>query len=314
MCKQCDTKVGNRYAFDLPTNLRPLVDLARRACNDSARFSVDDRSQMVAGGIAVVGSEEPTYADIVFEQSLFSDLPHAQSLTAVSANLNASTDPTRRQVRYLAFETRDDSWPDSELFQALVPLDKTQPTATILRIMHKTGCVQFWKLSEVLEHFQIAATVAATTAAVESASVQHPVSASAPTTTNWNVGDTRSNSRVIDAAVVHAVAMVSGDQQRIHTDPEFAAKSMFGAQIAHGVILLMLTSAVLGMKMPGEGTILQKMEMELKAPVFFDDTITITATINEIAGKKMKIGITCTNQHGVVVGEGTQSVSYKRPD
>jgi hypothetical protein len=33
-----------------------------------------------------------------------------------------------------------------------------------------------------------------------------------------------------------------------------------------------------------------------------------------MAGKKMKIGITCKKQHGVVVGEGTQSVSYKQPD
>jgi hypothetical protein len=173
MCKQCDTKVGNRYAFELPSNFRPIVDSARRVCrNDSARFSVDDRSQMVVGGIAAVGSEEPTYLDIVFAESLFSDRPHAQSLTAVSANLNASRDPTRRQVLYLAFETPDDSWPDVELFQALVPQDNTQPTPTILRIIHKskTGCVQFWELSEVLEHFQIAAVAAATTAAVESAS------------------------------------------------------------------------------------------------------------------------------------------------
>jgi hypothetical protein len=68
---------------------------------------------------------------------------------------NASTLARRNEVKFLAFEMLDDSWPDAELFQALVPLDKTQPTATILRIMHKTGSVQFWTLSEVLEHFQI---------------------------------------------------------------------------------------------------------------------------------------------------------------
>ena len=331
MCKLCETKVGHRYAFDLPTNLRPLVDAARRACNESSRLP-SDRVKMVVGGIAVVGSEEPTYTDTMIARSLFSDLPHANSITAVSADLNASTDLTRRQIRYLAFETLDDSWPDVALFKALVPLDKTQPTATILRIIHnsKTGCVQIWKLSEVLEHFQPAAVAAAVAAASVSpvssrmtnwttngitseCAYVSPVSSS-ETMTNWSVGDTRSTSRVIDAALVHAVAMISGDDQRIHTDPEFAAKSKFGAQIAHGVILMMLTSEVLGKRMPGEGTIWQKQEMELKAPVFFGDKITITGTINEMNGRKMKIGITCTNQNGVVVGEGTQLVSYKRPD
>ena len=132
-------------------------------------------------------------------------------------------------------------------------------------------------------------------------------------TTAWCVGDSRFSTRSIDASFVDAVANISGDHQRIHKDPDFAATTVFGRPIAHGVTLFLLTTEVLGMRIPGEGTIWQRMEMELKAPVYIGDTITTTATITQMNGRKMQILITCRNQNGVIVGEGTQSLSYKAP-
>lgn len=130
----------------------------------------------------------------------------------------------------------------------------------------------------------------------------------------WRVNDERSSTRVIDDSFVNAVAALSGDHQRIHTDAAFAATTIFKRPIAHGVCLMLLTTEVLGMRMPGEGTIWQKMEMELKQPVYIGDTITTTARITFLEGRKMKILITCTNQNGVLVGEGVQSLSYRKPD
>jgi 3-hydroxybutyryl-CoA dehydratase len=129
----------------------------------------------------------------------------------------------------------------------------------------------------------------------------------------WRVNDERSSTRVIDDSFVNAVAALSGDHQRIHRDAEFAATTIFKRPIAHGVCLMLLTTEVLGMRIPGEGTIWQKMEMELKLPVYIGDTVTTTARITELEGRRMRILITCINQEGKLVGEGLQSLSYKRP-
>jgi acyl dehydratase len=130
----------------------------------------------------------------------------------------------------------------------------------------------------------------------------------------WELGDERSSEVKIEQRFVDTLVALSGDRQRIHTDAAFAATTVFKRPIAHGVTLLLLTSEILGMRMPGDGTIWQKMEMELVKPVYIGDTVTTTAKIIELEGRKMKILITCTNQDGVVVGQGVQRLTYKKPE
>jgi acyl dehydratase len=57
-------------------------------------------------------------------------------------------------------------------------------------------------------------------------------------------------------------------------DDEFAATTPFKKRIAHGALSGALISAVLGMTMPGPGTIYLSQTLNFKAPVYIGEEIT----------------------------------------
>ena len=74
-----------------------------------------------------------------------------------------------------------------------------------------------------------------------------------------------------------------------------------------------LISAVLGTKLPGEGSIYMGQELKFTAPVYFGDTITATAEIIELIPEKNRVilSTTCTNQEGKVVLSGKATIMKK---
>ena len=88
------------------------------------------------------------------------------------------------------------------------------------------------------------------------------------------VGDSASMSKEINDQDVRIFADISGDRNPIHLDDEFAATTFFKKRIAHGALSGALISAVLGMLMPGPGTIYLSQTMNFKAPVYIGETIT----------------------------------------
>ncbi len=89
----------------------------------------------------------------------------------------------------------------------------------------------------------------------------------------YTVGQTFLCKQTIDDKLVRAFAEVSGDRNPIHLDDAVAAKSRFGQRIAHGAILCALISKVLGMDMPGVGTVYLGQTCSFKLPVFLGDTV-----------------------------------------
>ncbi len=59
----------------------------------------------------------------------------------------------------------------------------------------------------------------------------------------------------------------------VHFDEEFAKGTIFKGRIAHGVLSASYISTVLGMKMPGPGTIFMSLTTRFKAPVRIGDTV-----------------------------------------
>ncbi|MDR3258965.1 MAG: MaoC family dehydratase [Fusobacteriaceae bacterium] len=103
---------------------------------------------------------------------------------------------------------------------------------------------------------------------------------------------------------------VSLDVNPAHLNQVYAEGSMFKKRIVHGMLSSGLISAVLGTKLPGEGTIYLEQTLKFKAPVFFGDTITATAEITELIPEKnrVKLSTICTNQDGKEVISGTATV------
>ena len=88
------------------------------------------------------------------------------------------------------------------------------------------------------------------------------------------VGDTASMSKVVSDEDVRTFAEISGDKNPVHLDDDYAATTFFKRRIAHGALSGALISAVLGMVMPGPGTIYLSQSLNFKAPVYIGDEIT----------------------------------------
>lgn len=81
---------------------------------------------------------------------------------------------------------------------------------------------------------------------------------------------------------VELFAQISGDHNPLHLDEEYAAKTMFGKPIIHGVLSASIFSKILGMQFPGEGTIYLKQEMNFKRPMFVNVEYEAVLTVKEV--------------------------------
>ena len=73
-------------------------------------------------------------------------------------------------------------------------------------------------------------------------------------------------------------AEVTGDSNPLHFDAGFAATTVFGAPIAHGILSAGYISAVIGTRLPGPGTIYLSQQLKFRAPVRIGDTVTARHT------------------------------------
>jgi 3-hydroxybutyryl-CoA dehydratase len=124
-----------------------------------------------------------------------------------------------------------------------------------------------------------------------------------------NIGDKASIGKTITETDVYLFAGITGDLNPAHMNEEVAKASIFKGRIAHGMLSAGLISAVLGMHLPGPGTIYMGQELKFTAPVRFGDTITAEVEVVEIIKEKiLKLKTVCTNQEGTVVLEGYATV------
>jgi len=133
---------------------------------------------------------------------------------------------------------------------------------------------------------------------------------SAVTTLNtFEVGQSFTCSQTIDDATVRAFAAFSGDCNPIHLDEAVAKTSRFGRRIAHGAILAGIISKVLGMDLPGLGTVYLSQTSQFKLPVYIDDTVTLEVKIIELLPKSIaNLSTIITKQTGEVVMDGVAQV------
>jgi 3-hydroxybutyryl-CoA dehydratase len=95
------------------------------------------------------------------------------------------------------------------------------------------------------------------------------------------VGDGFKASRVISEADVRAFAEVSGDDNPLHLDREYAATTQFGRPIVHGVLVLGLASKVLGRDFPGHGSVAVALSAKFLRPVPVGEEVTVEVKVAE---------------------------------
>jgi 3-hydroxybutyryl-CoA dehydratase len=125
------------------------------------------------------------------------------------------------------------------------------------------------------------------------------------------VGDAAEFSKTVTETDIYLYAGITGDLNPAHINEAYAKNTFFKTRIAHGMFTAGFISNLLGMQLPGPGTIYLKQSLSFLAPVRFGDTITARAEVVEVLAEKNRVRLktTCTNQDGTVVLDGEAWVS-----
>jgi 3-hydroxybutyryl-CoA dehydratase len=115
-------------------------------------------------------------------------------------------------------------------------------------------------------------------------------------------------SKTITEADIVLFAAVSGDNNAMHTNEEYAATTRFKGRIAHGFLGASVISAAIANRLPGPGTVYLTQQMEFRAPVRAGDTIHATVTVVSADESKARavLSTVCRVADTVVIeGEAT---------
>jgi phosphotransacetylase/acyl dehydratase len=129
-----------------------------------------------------------------------------------------------------------------------------------------------------------------------------------------SVGDTASLVRQLTERDIQLFAVMSGDVNPAHVDPEYAQDDQFQQIIGHGMWTGSLISTVLGTQRPGPGTIYLDQSLHFSKPVRPGDTVTVKVAVKEKRSDKPIVifDCSCIRQDGEVAVSGTAKVMAPR--
>lgn len=129
---------------------------------------------------------------------------------------------------------------------------------------------------------------------------------------NLEIGQKAEFKKTLTFEDVKMFAQITGDNNPIHFDKEYAAETIFEKPIVHGVLTAGLISSVIANTLPGEGSIYLGQDLRFIAPVFHGDTLIAKVEIIEIIGDKHQaiLKTEVFNQFNVPVITGTARVKH----
>jgi 3-hydroxybutyryl-CoA dehydratase len=121
--------------------------------------------------------------------------------------------------------------------------------------------------------------------------------------------------RTVTEADVILFAGVSGDQNPVHLNQEFAEGTRFKGRIAHGMLTASFISTVLGNKLPGPGCIYVSQNLKFRAPVRIGDTVRTRVVVTSVDMERGKVALetTCSVGETVVITGDALLVVPRRP-
>ena len=107
------------------------------------------------------------------------------------------------------------------------------------------------------------------------------------------IGMEASFAKTVSEADIVSFAEVTGDKNPVHLDADYAAKTIFKATIAHGMLTAGYISAVFGMEMPGPGAIYVSQTLNFRAPVRQGDRVVAKVRVMELYPAKRRARFEC---------------------
>jgi acyl dehydratase len=95
------------------------------------------------------------------------------------------------------------------------------------------------------------------------------------------IGQVASVKRSFTQSDFDRFAALSGDDNPIHVDPKFSARTKFGRTVAHGMFLYSVVCSVLGTRLPGPGTLQLEQALMFPSATFTGEEIEIRVELTQ---------------------------------
>jgi 3-hydroxybutyryl-CoA dehydratase len=108
---------------------------------------------------------------------------------------------------------------------------------------------------------------------------------------------------------VNRYAEAGGDGNPLHTDPEFASRTMFGGTIAHGMLILAYLSEMMTAAFGQAWLSSGRLKVRFKAPARPGDTVSAVGHVVGAEGGRTVCAVECLNQRDEVLVSGEAEVA-----
>jgi 3-oxoacyl-[acyl-carrier protein] reductase len=93
------------------------------------------------------------------------------------------------------------------------------------------------------------------------------------------VGQVAELEHVVTEKDLERFVALSGDDNRLHVDAEYAARTSFKKPVAHGMLGVSFISTIIGTRLPGDGALWFSQSLEFLLPVRVGDTLLVRAEV-----------------------------------
>jgi acyl dehydratase len=125
------------------------------------------------------------------------------------------------------------------------------------------------------------------------------------------IGDTFVEKHALTQGEFTRFAVLSGDDNPIHVDPEFSARTRFGKTVAHGMFLYSLICGVLSRHFPDALQVSQ--DLMFPAPSFVGEEIMVSARVLEFDAAKnlARVETLVKRPNGEIGCQGETTLRFK---
>lgn len=124
------------------------------------------------------------------------------------------------------------------------------------------------------------------------------------------VGDSETLVHTITRKDLDRFVELTGDDNKLHIDEEFASSTQFKKPVVHGMLGASFISTIIGTKLPGDGALWFSQTLEFLLPVRVGDELTIKAEVIKKFDKEriIELKVEIKNQDRQVVTKGVSKV------
>ena len=130
------------------------------------------------------------------------------------------------------------------------------------------------------------------------------------------IGMKESFSKKVTAEMMEAFYEITGDENPLHRDENFARQKGYSDRVVYGMLTSSFVSTLAGVYLPGELSVIQGVELKMRKPVYIDDILTITGEIKDIheSVAQVETAITIVNQHDEAVCKGKLKTGFLKDE